>query len=82
MRLQDASVHRSRIQRPREEPLGEWRPMLDFHLPWQTVYMDNFISSFPLRQYLRENDTIAVGTVVSGLTGVLGSLHTQEFRTN
>ena len=42
--------------------------------------MDSFFSSVALFEYLREHDTLAVGTVIAGRVGVPRTLHPKELK--
>ncbi|KAK7095512.1 hypothetical protein V1264_006908 [Littorina saxatilis] len=52
----------------------------DFLGKGHTIYMDSFFSSVALYEYLRQNNTMAVGTVISGRVGMPRSLHPKELK--
>ncbi|KAK7473591.1 hypothetical protein BaRGS_00035138, partial [Batillaria attramentaria] len=51
------------------------RMALDFLGKGHTIYMDSFFSKPDLFEWLRERDTMAVGTVLKGREGLPASLH-------
>ena len=52
----------------------------DFLHVGHVIYMDSFFSSVSLFEYLRANDTMAVGTVAAGRVGVPRCLHPKELK--
>ncbi|KAK7115112.1 hypothetical protein V1264_001046 [Littorina saxatilis] len=56
------------------------RLVADFLHKGHVIYMDSFFSSVALYDYLRDNDTMAVGTVIAGRVGVPRCLHPKELK--